>query len=203
MSIKNLPFFLILCSLSATVFADNYRINDETVPFIYDAYSEIKTPLEELATIISRDYRDAKDEFTRHDLFLEIKPILDKRIKEAAGKKIFTLRIGGELGEYDFDKKAFKTDFNDQTFVPFRNHYAAKYINMKDVRYIPIAFEEARVLSSRLAKSRDASFEFIGEIVRAKEGILNYHSTKILELKITKLSVVLKPDVKIGEINFK
>ena len=44
------------------------RIKDETIAFLYEARAEIWTPDHKLAEILSVDYRNARDEFTRHDL---------------------------------------------------------------------------------------------------------------------------------------
>lgn len=169
MTIKHLTFLLVFLLFSSNASAESYQIDDDTAFYVYEVFSEIKTPREELAEYISKDYRRARDEFSRHDLLVEINPVLDKRIEEAASAKLFNIRIGGKLGEYDFDKKGFKTGFSENTFVPYSYGYAASFTNIGKAEYLPVTVEKARTFASSLGKSRKAIFKIVGEVEYRRE----------------------------------
>ena len=64
----------ILCSLlllSTSASAEHIRVVEENVAFLYEARAELPVPDEELAKSAFTDYANAKDEFSRHDIFRE------------------------------------------------------------------------------------------------------------------------------------
>jgi hypothetical protein len=196
---KCVIFFLAIILFPPIVFAEDTILTDESVPFLYESRAEIKAPDTALAEYISTDYRSARDEFTKHDLFQQIKPILDKKLKEAKESKNVVLRIGARLGDYDFDKKAFSTGFGEATFIPFDNGYAVTFINGEQIEMLQVPMASAKSLSSSLQKSREAKFDVYGEIVGAKEESINYFTKKAIKVKITKLRVTLQSGMKVGE----
>ncbi|MFD2837846.1 hypothetical protein ACFS3C_18620 [Azotobacter vinelandii] len=64
---NSLEWFLL--SLSTGAIAGGTQINDNNVFYYYESRADIRTPDTKLAEMISVDYRTARDEFTRHDLF--------------------------------------------------------------------------------------------------------------------------------------
>ena len=84
--------------------AQHVEVTETDVTFLYELRAEIRPPDHTLADIISTDYRNARDEFTRHDLLHEIKAVIEKRMAEGRQTNQVVLRIGGTLGDYVFDK---------------------------------------------------------------------------------------------------
>ncbi len=191
-------FCLLVIVISTSSFAENTKISDENVPFLYEARADIKAPKHKLAKLISSDYRNAKDEFTRHDLFQQIDPVLDKRLTEANKIKQVLLCIGGRLDNYDFDKKSFPTGFGPTTFIPFKNGYAVTFTNPENIQYISVPIESAKKLSNELRRSRKTVFNVYGEITGTKEADLDWRTKKALQVKITKIEAHLKSGTKIG-----
>ena len=196
--ILSLPLFLF----SLVTFAEDERIEDSNIMFLYESRAEIRKPDHDIAKVMSTDYRNARDEFTRYDLFQQIKPVIDKRLSEARKVKTGYLLVGGNLEDYDFNKKGFGTGFSENTYIPFDNGYAVTFINGNDIQFIPVPMEPARSLAGELRKSRRAGFTIHGEIINAKEKKLRYDISKVLEFKINKLEVSLDSGTKVGTMNF-
>jgi hypothetical protein len=184
--------------LPAGVFAENIKVSDESAPILYEARAEIRIPDDKLAEYISADYRKARDEFTRNDLFQKIKPIIDSRLAEAKKTKTVLLLIGGRLADYDFDKNAFPTGFSASSFIPFKNDYAVTFTNGEKFEFLPVPFEFAKSLSSELSRNRRAKFIVYGEIVGAKEEKLRRRVKKVLQVRITKIEVSLRSGTEVG-----
>ena len=108
-----IPCFLLLLSTSA--FAEHIRVVEENVAFLYEARAELPVPDEELARRVSIDYANARDEFSRHDIFQRVKPIIAKRLAEARNTKLVYLAVSTNLGDYDFERKSFPTGFSEAT----------------------------------------------------------------------------------------
>jgi hypothetical protein len=180
--------------------AGEIQATDQSVPFLYESRAEIQAPDHQLATILSSDYRKARDEFTKHDLFQNIKPVLEKRLNESKQTEQVYLRVGGRLEDYDFEKQAFPTGIGEGTFIPYQNGYAISFINSKDVSYLPISLEKARALSDPLRKDRRTSMVFHCTIVKAKEQKLNWNTTKNLQVKINELDIDLNSGESVGSV---
>ena len=170
--------------------------------FLYEARAEIRAPDHKLAEIISRDYRNARDEFTRHDLFQKIKPVITKRITEAGETKLVLLALGGRLKDYDFDKKAFPSGFGEATFIPYKDRYAVTFANAKDITHVAVALNVARSLAGELRRSRRARFMVYGKIVDAKEKDLNFLPHKVVDVKVTKIEILLESGTNVGSQMF-
>ena len=90
------------------------RITDGNIPFFYESRADVRAPDHQLAAIISTDYRNADDEFTRHDLFQQLKPVIESRLSQAEQDTQVYLLIGDNLGNYAFDRSAFPTDMRSR-----------------------------------------------------------------------------------------
>lgn len=191
-------FLLLATSCSFSSYAENVRITDDNAPFLYDARAEIKTPENTLATYMSKDYREAKDEFTRHDLFQKIQPVIEKRLKQASKTTHVSILVNGKLGDYDFGKHAFPSGFSSTTFIPFDHSYAVQFTNADKLEYIPVPMKSARSLSPSLQNNRRASFLISGDIVGVKEEKINWRSYKTIQVKVTQVDASLRSGAKIG-----
>jgi hypothetical protein len=96
-------------------------LDEQEVPFVYEAKAEIPTPVEKLASIISSDYRSASDEFQQHDMLTKLTPVIQKRIDAARSTKQFVIRINYSLPPYDFNQHGFSTGLKESTFIPYNN----------------------------------------------------------------------------------
>ncbi|WKN23094.1 DUF4852 domain-containing protein [Azotobacter vinelandii] len=191
---------MVLLSLSTGAIAGGTLINDNNVFYYYESRADIRTPDTKLAEMISVDYRTARDEFTRHDLFERIKPVLEEKLNQAKANNLVTFQITGNLGEYDFERKAFPTGFGKGSYIPFGNSYAATFENAEDLSFIDIPPEQARTFSSALQKGRRISIELEGTPVAAKEDNLDWNHTKALVIKVTKMTITLaNGGTRIGE----
>jgi hypothetical protein len=191
----------ILCSLlllSTSASAEHIRVVEENVAFLYEARAELPVPDEELAKSAFTDYANAKDEFSRHDIFQRVKPIIEKRLAEARDTKLVYLTVSTNLGDYDFERKSFPTGFSEGTFIPFRNKYAVTFVNGVDVEYMPVAMEAARSHARELQKTRRGSAKIYGEIQGASEKRLNYATSKALSVRITRIELSLQSGTVVG-----
>ena len=191
-----IPCFLLLLSTSA--FAEHIRVVEENVAFLYEARAELPVPDEELARRVSIDYANARDEFSRHDIFQRVKPIIAKRLAEARNTKLVYLAVSTNLGDYDFERKSFPTGFSEATYIPFRNRYTVTFVNGVDIEYMPVAMESARSLAGKLQKTRRATAKIYGEIQGVSERKLNYLVTKALSVRITKIELSLQSGATVG-----
>lgn len=148
-----LPNVSGLCCLCLLLFAtvassQEVRIDDNSVVFLYESRAEIRAPDYRIAEAISLDYRDAKDEFTRHDLLERLKPVIRERIAEARETSSVYVVIGGRLGDYDFQQSAFPTGIGGSrsTFVQY-GEYAATFANQNSLAFLPVPIESARALA--------------------------------------------------------
>ena len=180
------------------VFGQEVRVDDETLAFLYEARAEIRTPDQNLAKIMSTDYRNASDEFTRYDLMQQIAPVIERRIAEAADTTSVKILVGGRLEDYNFEQNAFPTGFSENTFIPYDNRYAITFINGADLQTLSVPVESARTIAGELQRSRRAQFEIYGEIVGAREDTLNYTDRKVLEIRVTRLEVSLNSGTEVG-----
>ena len=174
------------------------RVTDENVPFIYEAHAVLPTPEHKLAAIISTDYARAKDEFTKHDLLQEIRPLLKKRIEDARAIESVVLRVGTNIGNYDFDSGSFPTGMGESSYIPFRNGYAVAFSNGTEMTSLPVAIDKARSLSSALRGSRKAVIEIHGTVLGSEETSLSYSRSKVVNVRITKIEMSLRSGADVG-----
>ena len=97
---------------------EDLRINDETIVFLYESRAEIPAPEHYVAGRMSVDYRRAEDEFTRHELMQKIKPVMEKRMREASNVTRVFLVVGSNVGDYDFDRNIGRCRRSGATVVP-------------------------------------------------------------------------------------
>lgn len=198
-------FFTLLaaatCSLVGCLSAEAVRITEENAPFVYETKAEIPTPREKLAGLISADYLNATDEFTARDLFQKIEPVIDKRIETAKSTKLWRMDISKQLPQYDFDAKAFPTQFNENTFISFPNAsqpYAVMFANHELFRHVPVEIEAAKNLSAALRLSRSSTFIVEGVVKDAQERTLNGRKWKAILFEITKVTIKLGDGTLVG-----
>jgi hypothetical protein len=180
--------------------AEPVRISDQNAPFVYEVKAEIPTPKESLAKMISADYRRAPDEFTAHELFEKIAPVVDKRIAESKATKEWSVVIGAQLAQYDFGKKGFPTGFTETTFIPYDNGYALMFSNAASFGLLPVEMANAKRLSGQLQRNRSCSVIVEGTVVGAKEEDLNYSSRKVIVFEISRLTIKLQDGTEVGVV---
>lgn len=190
----------LLASVALSVLAipawAQVRITDSNIPFLYESRAAVRTPDHKLAAIISTDYRNADDEFTRHDLFRQLKPVIESRLSQAAQDARVYLLIGARLGDYDFDRSAFPTGMSESTFIRFAENlfsvlghygYQVRFDNSDQITFVPVPPERARSFASALRRSREVSFRVEGQISRVAED-----ESKIVYMNVTKIVISLK-----------
>ncbi len=197
---KTLFVFIFLYFPTILLAQTDFQLNDETVAWIYESRADIKTPDHKLAGIISTDYANARDEFTRHDLMQQIKPVLDKRIGTAQAIDTVQIKVRTRLEEYDFEKAAFPTGFSKETFIPLgdRYGYSVVFDNGEFLAMLPVELDSARSLSDSLRNNRTANLTITGNIVGVKEDRLRYQKRKIVIVKATSMDVNLHNGEKVG-----
>ena len=190
------------CAFTFSAFAESVRITEENVAFTYETKAEIATPPKILAGIISTDYLNAKDEFTAHEMFAKIEPVITKRIEDAKDTKVWRIEITDQLSEYDFESKLFPTQLTEGTFIPFvttTQRYAVKFSNFAAYRNVPVDIEAAKKLSGSLQKSRQATILVEGTVKEAVERKINYSMMKTIIFEISKVTIQLKDGTLVGE----
>ena len=159
---------LALACLSAEAGAQT-PVTEANILFLYEARAEIPAPHHKLAELISHEYRNARDEFTRHDLFQKIKPVIDRRLEEARSTSRVVVRVGAELADYQFEKGAFPSGFTESTYLRLRYPYQVRFANAPDFALLRVPVDDARELSGQLRESRRCTFAIEGTIARVAE----------------------------------
>ena len=162
---------IILALLTTTVaVGEEIKIDGQSIVFLYEARAENRIPDEQLAEKISIDFRNARDEFTRHELMESIKPVIEKRMAAAASAKEVYLLVKVRLGDYDFEKNAFSTTLGEGTYIRYgeRGGYAVSFVNGEETAFLPVPMESARALAGELRRDRRATLKISAEPVRAK-----------------------------------
>ena len=184
---------LVVVPVPPAMAAKGVRINDTNIPFLYESRADIPAPNHKLAEMISSEYRNAQDEFTRRDLFQQTKPVIERRLREARETQRVYLRVGAQLAEYDFDKAGFPSGFGENTYINFSGEanrwsgYQARFANVEDFSLIPVSIDKARELASALRRSRKCSFVIEGGIDRAEE----VNGKKVLYVAVDRVEVSL------------
>ena len=166
------------------------QITDESVPFLYESRAQIPASIEKLASMVSAEYRNAQDEFSKLELLEKAKPVVNQKLKNAASTNNYMLRIGTNLGQYDFKNNFFPSGFSSSTFVPFDRGYGVTFVNAIKLERIPIPLEEAKKLSKQLQKSRHITAVIYITIQGAEEQKLTWRHQKALVTKIDKVEYI-------------
>lgn len=195
---RTVVFTLMFIVSFGAMAAEEVQVTDENIPFLYESRVTVKAPEHKIASLISTDYRTAKDEFTRHDLMKQLRPVIAERLAEAKKTQAVLMRIAIKLGDYDFNRRAFPTGVNSGTFLDHENGYAVKFTNADAVSLLPVDTETARSLAGHLRDTRRAGLTVHGVIASAKEEKLNYSLRKVLNVKIIKIEVQHDSGVPVG-----
>lgn len=175
------------------------NLSKDNVVFLYEARAELRVRDEELAAKGFSEYANARDEFSRHDILQRVKPIIEKRLSEAAATKLVYVDVSTNIGSYDFERRAFPTGFSEGTFIPFhRQTYAVEFANGADIEFVPVPMESARSLSRELQRTRRGAAKIYGEIEGALEKTLNYTVKKTLTVRVTKIELMSPSGAVIG-----
>jgi len=190
--------------LSVSVFsfgviaAEGIQITDENIPFLYESRAAVKAPEHKIAALISNDYRSAKDEFTRHDLLKQLRPVITERMAEGRKTQAVIMLVSTKLGDYDFNKSVFPTGIDGDTFLNHENGYAVRFANADAASLLPVSVETARSLAGHLRDTRRAHLKIHGVITGAKEEKLNWSPRKVLKVKITKIEIQHESGIPVG-----
>ena len=178
---------------------EHAKVTKDNVVFLYEARAELRVRDEELAAKGFSEYANARDEFSRHDILQRVKPIIEKRLGEAAATKRVYLDVSTNIGSYDFERRAFPTGVSEGTFIPFhRQTYAVTLANGADLEYVPVAMEAARTLARELQRTRRGVAKIYGEIEGASERTLNYSVKKTLSVQVTRIELLSPSGALVG-----
>ena len=184
--------------------AEGTRITDNNIPFLYESRADVPAPDHKLAELISTEYRNAEDEFTRHDLFQQTKPVIDRRLREGRETGRVHVVVGGQLAEYDFDKSGFPSGFSDGTYIPFSSsanqwsRYQVRFANVDDFTFIRVPVDKARSLARELRRSRRCSFFIEGVIESASEA----DGGKVLYITVDRVEASLSSGTNVATLEF-
>ena len=170
--------------LAPMVFAEDVTLSSENVPYLYESRAKIPAPDYKLAEMVSVEYRGAQDEFTKRDLFKKIKPVLDERLAQGRATTEIVIHVNTTIGEYDFEKQAFPTGFNEGTYLPFDNSYAAVFANVQEVAFLAIPEDKARDFSGVLRQGRKGELVIKATILGVEEKSLDPWHSKALKLRV-------------------
>jgi hypothetical protein len=175
---------------SAVAIAEDTTLSDANVPYLYESRAKIPAPDYKLAGYISVEYHNAQDEFTKRDLFIKIKPVLQERLTQARTTTDVILHVNTNIGEYNFEKHAFPTGFSDSTYIPFSNGYAAIFVNTKDTEFVAVPETRARDFASILRQGRQGTMVIKAKIVGTEERQVDYLHNKVLKLWATEFKLL-------------
>lgn len=130
------------------------------------------------------EVRGARDEFERRDLLAKVRPDLEEAQRSVATAKTFSIRIGAQLADYDFDRKGFPSGIAEGTFVPFDvggafgngPHFAVSLNNAGNYSIIPMEEAEARKLAAALRRCcafRQVTLDLMVEPISAETAALD------------------------------
>lgn len=173
------------------VFAEEVTLTSEHMTYLYESRAKIPAPDYKLAEMISVEYRGAQDEFTKRDLFKKIKPVLDERLAQGRTTTEVVIHVSTTIGEYDFDKQAFPTGFNESTYLPFENDYAAIFTNVQDSVYLATPEDKARNYAALLRQGRRGEIVIKASVVGVEEKKFDmFVSRKVLKLRIKEFKLI-------------
>jgi len=178
---------------------EHVNVSKDNVVFLYEARADLRVGDEELAAKGFSEYANARDEFSQHDILQRVKPIIEKRLSEAAATKLVYVDVATNIGSYDFEQRVFPTGFSEGTFITFhRQTYAVDFANGGDIEYLAVPMESARSLSRELQRTRRCAAKIYGEIESASEKTLNYSVKKTLTVRVTKIELMSPSGALIG-----
>lgn len=180
----------VMVLLAPMVFAEDITLSSENVPYLYESRAKIPAPDYKLAEMISVEYRGAQDEFTKRDLFKKIKPVLDERLAQGRATTEIVIHVNTTIGEYDFEKQAFPTGFNESTYLPFDNNYAAVFANVQEVAFLAMPEDKARNFSGVLRQGRKGELAIKATVVGVEEKKLDAWRSKVLKLHVKEFKLL-------------
>ena len=127
--------------------------------YIYYDVSGLPVPWKALANFYD-EYRSAKDEFERREVYAQILPIMKKSSEEISQTKTFLIRTETSVGEYDFDREAFPLGISDGMFFTFPlsitgPSFAVEFTNASELKDWKIKPEKARGIAAILRSGRN------------------------------------------------
>lgn len=177
------------------------ELNGDNIVYYYEVNAEIPTPKVDLASIVSKDYQRARDEFTRHELFEKLKPVIEKRITAAKSNSRVIVKVDIQLPDYDFARQGFPTSLGSNPVVTFRNPYRSGYgaiLEQQDkISFLPVSKALAKQLSVRLRRSRQCVVTIYGDVVKSQ--VMN--GKKIVTVRPKKLHMALKAGNIVGKLD--
>lgn len=198
-------FFLLAIVLSSIAYAGEVEVlSKDTIPFVYE--SRVKNPIsnEMIADILVPEYHNARDEFSKRELFAKIDPDVRNSMAEAKAKSDYIIRINTDLGQYDFDNKRFPSGFVSSTFIPFSYNfsmlYALLFDNVKEIEFIPLPLDAAKNLSGKLQRSRTITAVIYCRVTGTDIRKLQYEKSKVLLTHITKVDFLSDGDSLIATV---
>lgn len=136
---------------------------------------------EQIVEILSREYREANDEFSRRDIYLQWREQIRQELEAARSIERLSMTIVAKLGRYDFDRKGFPLDkkyFTPRWPWPLRSdndsdrellrerEYGFGFTNL-DALFVPMPEGQARRLFASGGK-RQIYIELIGTVDRVE-----------------------------------
>ena len=159
-----------------------------------------RSKLQTLFGVISRDYREAKDEFKRNEMSIQLASELKTKLRQARGQREIVVSMDVRLDEYDFQRKGFPArlrGFLQQAAIIYsaeageykREHYHVEFTNPRAASFVRVGEEIAREVTSVLqANHRQAELVLQCDIVRARvhQDRYSFHAYKQLTVKVKK-----------------
>lgn len=156
--------------------------------------------------IISRDYREAKDEFKRNEMSKQLASELKIEMRQARGKGGIVVSMDVRLDEYDFQRKGFPARlwgllqqaaiiYSAEAGEYAHEHYRVEFTNPRAASFVRVDEEIAREVTSVLQTNhRQAELVLHCDIVRARvhQDRYSFHAYKQLTVKAkkTELNIV-------------
>ena len=198
---KNLGFVFAIVAFVGWAWGEPVRIDDVSIPFLYESgvSPEERFMDDELfAGLLSETFKRSRDEFERHDLMQKIKPVVDKRMAEAAAAKEVKLVVGSRLGDYDFEEEAFTTGLRATSFMEYELGFAVMFENGGELAFLPVTKESARSLGGELQRDRGVTITLVGEIAGREHRKLNGIYKRVLYVSVNRMEVVLRSGREVG-----
>ena len=177
---------------AVSAWAEPTRIDSLSVVFLYESRADPGERLledEGLASLISEKFKTTYDEFERHEMMKELKPIIDGRLAEAAASDEVFLVVRSQLGNYDFEELGFPTGLRPNTFIEYEMSYAVMFENGAELVMLPVEVEAAREVAGKLGRDRGVLVELVGEIVGWERRRINRMTTRVLYVRVNKVEV--------------
>lgn len=128
------------------------------IMFAYLALAAMPVDYKEIASIYSRDFAQASDEFRKNDLLTALKPKIDDEVAKAGKRRYARMTIENPIQKYDFETKGFPVDealWQSGSYRYFNDNsaYRLGFSNGDAFRYLKVASEEsARAIEALRSK---------------------------------------------------